>query len=1216
MSHRGKSIFVCLMLVAASVWFQTWRGKTTQYPTTLATLASQAAPAAALQGEAAIQQLKTDGGYDSLAAAMAAARYQINAASTLSGNSAAPFYADNPGQQLRATFASDEVRVDAASNQTSGKTEGAELRLQLAGYGYGDQLEPLAAGQLTAHGDRITIRKSAIRNPQSAIEEWYVNKPEGLEQGFTLAAPPAGERQGEWLRVAMSVGDGWRASLRGDQQGAIFERQADGLRLSYDHLTAYDAQGRTLPARMSVGMAVDGDTLALLVDDARAVYPLTIDPLITQQRKLTAADGAAGDLFGLAVAISGNTAVIGAPSDDIGANVNQGSVHVFVRNGNSWSPQQKLTANGGAALDRFGTALALSGDTLAVSAPYANASRGTVYLFTRSGATWTPQQKLTANDGAANDNFGRAVALSGDTAVVSAPFDAIGTNENQGAVYVFTRSGTTWTPQLPKLTASGGAAGDLFGISVALSGDTLVVGAAGDDIGGIANQGAAYVFARNGTGWSQQRHLFAEDGVANDGFGGAVALSGDTVVVGASSDDSGASADQGSAYVFVCPACPIVTLNPATLPGAQIGTSYSQSVTASGGAGPFQFSLSEGALPPGLILAQNGLLSGTPTTAGAYRFTITATILDSLCPGSRSYTLNVQQDCSTFIINPALQNFAAAGGSGSVSVTAGAGCAWTAASNASWITLGNFGGTGSGAVGFVVAANPGAARTGQILVAGQTFTVNQAAFNCTYTLSPASINVTAQGGPGSVDVTTQSGCSWSAVSNASWITITAGANGTGNGTFSFSITVSSGASPRTGTVTAGGQTFTVNQDGAAQPATGLQFYPLPRPIRLLDTRAGQIGCDAPGAPIAGQTERTQLARRVCNGVTIPNDAMAVTGNITTVNSGGGFLTLFPSNAARPLAAGTNYAANEVVNNVFTVGLGADGAFKIFAFNTTDVVVDITGYYAPPGAANPGGLYFHPLPKPIRLLETRAGFTGCNTPGAPIQGGADTSQQARLTCDGVTIPAAAQAIVGNATTVSPAGPGFLTLFPANASRPLAASSNYGTNQVVNGPFTVGLSAAGEFNIFTQATTHLVVDVLGYYSAEASDLNGPGLLFNPLSKPVRLLETRPGQTGCFTPGAPLSANTEQLQIAHGSCQGETIPAAALVIVGNATVVNPQGGYLTFWPSNAVKPLVATSNFNAGQVFNRHFIVGLGPDGALKMYSQLQTDLVVDVAGYFAP
>src|SRR5262249_17999407 len=160
----------------------------------------QAEQAMALRGEAAVQQLKTEGGYASLAAAMMAARYQIYAApakSAPTGQSDAPFYANNPGQRLWATFAPDEVRVNAASNKpdgktdcdTSGKTESAELQLQLAGYGYGEQLEALGKGVLTAHGDRIEIRKSAIgaqSGSQSAITEWYVNTPEGLEQGFTL----------------------------------------------------------------------------------------------------------------------------------------------------------------------------------------------------------------------------------------------------------------------------------------------------------------------------------------------------------------------------------------------------------------------------------------------------------------------------------------------------------------------------------------------------------------------------------------------------------------------------------------------------------------------------------------------------------------------------------------------------------------------------------------------------------------------------------------------------------------------------------------------------------------------------------------------------------------------------------------------------------------------------------------------------------------------
>jgi photosystem II stability/assembly factor-like uncharacterized protein len=397
-------------------------------------------------------------------------------------------------------------------------------------------------------------------------------------------------------------------------------------------------------------------------------------------------------------------------------------------------------------------------------------------------------------------------------------------------------------------------------------------------------------------------------------------------------------------------------------------------------------------------------------------------------------------------------------------------------------------------------------------------------------------------------------------------------------------------------------------------AVGLQFFPLPSPVRLLDTRPGASpnACSQPNAPIAGQTSRIQPGRNLC---TIPMNAAALTGNVTTVDSGGGFLTLYPSDATQPTVASTNYGINEIINNVFTVGLGADGAFKIFANNTTDVVVDVTGYYAPPAT---GGLYFHPLPTPVRLLETRPGLpVGCVKPGVPLTGNAESTQQAISACTG--IPAAARAIVGNATTVDPQGGGFLTIFPADATRPLVAASNYNLGQVVNGPFSVSLAANGQFKIYTTSTTHLVVDVLGYYSSEANDANGAGLFFYPLPKPVRLLETRPGlPVGCFKPGVPLTGGTETPQTARGVCDGVTIPNNALGVVGNATVVFPVGpGFLTLWPSTAVRPLVATSNYNPGDVGNRHFIVGLGnADGAFKIYTHSTSHLVIDLSGYFAP
>jgi FG-GAP repeat/Bacterial Ig-like domain (group 1)/Right handed beta helix region len=269
----------------------------------------------------------------------------------------------------------------------------------------------------------------------------------------------------------------------------------------------------------------------------------------SEQAKLTAFDGAAADLFGRSVAVSGDTAVVGAPQDDS----LRGSAYVFTRTGSTWTAQAKLTAADGAAFDNFGGSVAVSGDTAVVGAHNdklgANFGQGSAYVFTRTGSTWTAQAKLTAADGAANDHFGNSVAVSGDTAVVGAWNDEVGPNEGQGSAYVFTRTGSTWTEQA-KLAAADGGPLDWFGWSVALSGDTAVLGATGDEVEGNAEHGSAYVFTRTGSTWTEQARLNASDAAPFDDFGGSVAVSGDTAVVGARNDDVGANAAQGSAYVF------------------------------------------------------------------------------------------------------------------------------------------------------------------------------------------------------------------------------------------------------------------------------------------------------------------------------------------------------------------------------------------------------------------------------------------------------------------------------------------------------------------------------------------------------------------------------------------------------------------------------------------------------------------------------------------
>ncbi len=274
----------------------------------------------------------------------------------------------------------------------------------------------------------------------------------------------------------------------------------------------------------------------------------TGSPVYTEQI-VTAPDGTAGNDFGGSVALAQDTAVVGAHAPNAGA---QGSAYIYVRNGPTWNLQQKLTASDGHASDEFGISVAISGETALVGAWGASVDnkifQGAAYVFTRTGTVWTEQAKLTAPDGVEYQRFGHSVAISGDTAVVGMPFAEIGGNHNQGAAYVFTRTGTSWNFQ-QKLTASDGAASKDFSFSLALEGDTILVGATTIAEGGC-NQGSAYVFVRNKASWTQQAKLTPSDSALNDCFGGGVALSNNTALVGAEGAAIGPNLNQGAAYVF------------------------------------------------------------------------------------------------------------------------------------------------------------------------------------------------------------------------------------------------------------------------------------------------------------------------------------------------------------------------------------------------------------------------------------------------------------------------------------------------------------------------------------------------------------------------------------------------------------------------------------------------------------------------------------------
>jgi len=507
------------------------------------------------------------------------------------------FTAATPSQGFHASFSAGAASVTAGA---------LRLSMALRGAGYGSPAPLPASAPSRVSRNRV---EDCYRG--GALCAWYVNGPAGLEQGFTLArAPAAGRRAtragggpagaGEPLTLALALASNAHAALAADGESVTLSGGGELLR--YGSLRASDAGGRALRSWMQLR----GGRLLLRVDAAGARYPLRIDPLVEQASKLTTAEAETteGEQAGYSVALSSNgqEALVGAPGFD----ENRGAAWAFVRSGTEWVQQgpallggeerrnasfghsvalsgdgqtaliggqsdrgqhgaawafvlvngtweqqgPKLTGgaeeSGGA---RFGNSVALSqdGNTALVGGLTDEGGRGAVWVFTRSEEVWTQEgAKLTGGGEEEGEGlFGRSVALSadGDTALVG----AFGDDGAHGAAWVFTRSGSLWTQQGPKLTAQEEQLVGHFGTGVALSsdGETALIGGHGG--GGI---GAAWVFTRSGSSWSQQGpELHGGEIKGNDDFGDSVALSGDgdTALIGGERDNAHA----GAAWVFV-----------------------------------------------------------------------------------------------------------------------------------------------------------------------------------------------------------------------------------------------------------------------------------------------------------------------------------------------------------------------------------------------------------------------------------------------------------------------------------------------------------------------------------------------------------------------------------------------------------------------------------------------------------------------------------------
>jgi FG-GAP repeat len=406
---------------------------------------------------------------------------------------------------------------------------------------------------VAARDARPTWTANRIVLDRGAVREWYVNGPLGVEQGFTLLTRPGGSDPGR-VRLALRLSGNVNVSLAGHT--GLTLSGPDGASLRYSGLSVTDARGRTLPA--SLGLRSGLLTIALA--DRGARYPITVDPYI-RGAELTDNDNGHG-MLGYSVAIDGNTIVAGAPQVMVGGHPQQGAVYVFTKPAGGWSnatQTAKLTASDGQPSDFLGGSVAVSGDTVVTGAPYLGGGVGAVYVFVEPASGWkdtTESAKLTVAGGGSDfGELGYSVAVSGNTVVAGAASENIGANVQQGAAYVFLKPGSGWhsETQNAELTASGGQEGDELGRSVAIDSGTVVSGA--EFAGG--ERGAAYVFARPAAGWPAQDTQTAKltvSGGPADRLGTSVAISGDTVVAGAPGVEFGLDQGQGEAYVFVEPA--------------------------------------------------------------------------------------------------------------------------------------------------------------------------------------------------------------------------------------------------------------------------------------------------------------------------------------------------------------------------------------------------------------------------------------------------------------------------------------------------------------------------------------------------------------------------------------------------------------------------------------------------------------------------------------
>jgi hypothetical protein len=389
--------------------------------------------------------------------------------------------------------------------------------------------------------------------------------------------------------------------------------------------------------------------------------------------------------------------------------------------------------------------------------------------------------------------------------------------------------------------------------------------------------------------------------------------------------------------------------------------------------------------------------------------------------------------------------------------------------------------------------------------------------------------------------------------------------------------------------------------------TALGFFPL-TPCRMVDTRASQHKTGAFGPPaLVGYTGRNFPL--LDSGCAIPNTAQAYSVNATVVPPGAlDFLSAWPAGKPFPNVSTLNSPDGSTLANAAILPAGTNGAVTVTAGQSTDLILDINGYFAPPNGQE---LVFYPV-TPCRVADTRTtqGKTGAFGPPALS---AYTGRNFTFADSNCGVPGTAQAYSLNMTVVPHGALDFLSAWPANKPFPNVSTLNSPDGSVIANAAIVPAGSNGAITVTAGNPTDLIIDVNGYFAPPGA----PGALhFYALSTPCRIADTRPsqGQVGSFGPPALAAYSGRSFPVLSSACN---IPATAQAYALNVTAI-PSGqlDFLSIWPAGKPFPNVSTLNAPKGLVLANAAIVPAGTNGAIMLTAGNPTDIVIDINGYFAP